>query len=106
MLSSTQFIHHVYFWLADPANNDNRKALNAGLQALSKVPTIKQFHIGVPADTNRDVIETGYDFSWLVVFDTAAEQDAYQVDPIHLHFVDTCKHLWKKVVVYDSIGAK
>ena len=105
MLTPSHFIHHVYFWLSDPGNKEDHAALVAGLQALSKTPSIKQFHIGVPAATNREVIETSYDLSWLVVFDTAAEQDAYQVDPIHLHFVDTCKHLWKKVVVYDSIGA-
>jgi hypothetical protein len=104
MLSTHHFIHHVYFWLANPGSKEDHAALQQGLQALSKVPAIKQFHIGGPAGTNRDVIETSYDFSWLVVFDTAEEQDAYQVDPVHLHFVDTCKHLWKKVVVYDSVG--
>jgi hypothetical protein len=105
MLTQNQFIHHVYFWLNDPGSHDNHAALLAGLQALSEVPSIKQFHIGIPANTNRDVIETSYALSWLVVFDTAAEQDAYQVDPIHLHFVESCKHLWKKVIVYDSVGA-
>ncbi len=104
MLSPNQFIHHVYFWLSNPANAEDKASLRAGLEALSKVPAIKQFHIGVPASTNRDVIETSYALSWLVVFDTAEEQDAYQVDPIHLHFVDTCKHLWKQVIVYDSVG--
>ena len=104
MLSQNLFIHHVYFWLENTGSKNDHAALLAGLQALSKVPSIKQFHIGVPADTNRDVIETSYEFSWLAVFNTKEEQDAYQVDPIHLHFVDTCKHLWKKVIVYDSVG--
>lgn|SRR6476469_8476205 len=104
MLFPSQFIHHVYFWLENPGSAADSEALLAGLQALTKVPSIKQFHIGVPANTNRDVIETTYDFSWLVIFDTAAEQDAYQVDPIHLEFVTNCKHLWKKVLVYDSVG--
>ena len=105
MLSKDLFIHHVYFWLANPRNKEEHAALLAGLDALSKVPSIQQFHIGIPASTNRDVIETSYAFSWLAVFNTKEEQDAYQVDPIHLHFVDTCKHLWEKVIVYDSVGA-
>jgi hypothetical protein len=104
MLSQDLFIHHVYFWLSNPGSKDNHAALLTGLKALSKVPSIKQFHIGVPASTNRDVIETSYAFSWLAVFNTKEEQDAYQVDPVHLHFVDTCKQLWQKVIVYDSVG--
>jgi hypothetical protein len=51
------------------------------------------------------VIDTTYQFSWLAIFPTKEAQDAYQVDPIHLEFVDTCKHLWKKVSVLDSVGA-
>jgi len=105
MLTQDLFIHHVYFWLANPAGTADHAALLEGLEALSKAPSIQQFHIGVPASTNRDVIETTYQFSWLAVFANREAQDAYQVDPIHLHFVDTCKHLWQKVTVFDSIGA-
>jgi hypothetical protein len=105
MLTQDLFIHHVYFWLANPEKKEDHAALLAGLQALSKVPSIQQFHIGVPATTNRDVIETSYQFSWLAIFPDKASQDVYQVDPIHLHFVDTCKHLWKKVTVFDSVSA-
>jgi hypothetical protein len=105
MLSQDLFIHHVYFWLANPESKEDHAALLAGLEALSKVPSIQQFHIGVPASTNRDVIETTYQFSWLAVFPSREAQDVYQEDPIHLHFVATCKHLWKKVTVYDSIAA-
>ena len=54
---------------------------------------------------HKSVIDTSYQFSWLAIFPTKEAQDAYQVDPIHLHFVDTCKHLWKKVSVLDSVGA-
>ena len=104
MLSQDLFIHHVYFWLENPDSKEDHAALLTGLQALSKVPSIQQCHIGVPASTNRDVIEVSYQFSWLAIFPTKEAQDVYQVDPIHLYFVDTCKHLWKKVTVFDSIG--
>jgi hypothetical protein len=105
MLLPQQFIHHVYFWLETPDSAQDHAALLEGLQDLSAVPTIHQFHIGVPAATNRGVIDTSYAFSWLAVFLTPEDQDIYQSHPIHLHFVDSCKHLWKKVVVYDSVGA-
>lgn len=105
MLVPQHFIHHVYFWLENPDSAEDHAALHKGLQDLSAVPTIHQFHIGVPAATNREVIDTTYAFSWLAVFLTAEDQDIYQTHPIHLHFVDSCKHLWKKVVVYDSVAA-
>ncbi len=104
MINQTHFIHHVYFWLYNPQSNEDRAALIAGLQALSKTASIQQFHIGVPAPTNRDVIDTSYQVSWLCVFADKESQDSYQTDPIHLHFVDTSKHLWKKVTVFDSVG--
>jgi hypothetical protein len=105
MLTQDLFVHHVYFWLENPNSVEDKTALLEGLKKLSKVPSIQQFHIGTAAATNREVIDTTYALSWLAIFESAADQDAYQVDPIHLEFVDTCKHLWKKVVVYDSLGA-
>jgi hypothetical protein len=99
------FIHHVYFWLHNPLSEADKKSLLEGLQKLSKASTIKSFYIGIPADTRRDVIDSSYSISWLLFFNNAADQDNYQVDPIHLKFVEECKHLWKKVVVYDTINA-
>ncbi len=96
------FIHHVFFWLKNRKDED-RKELIQGLEELSKVKTIKQFHIGKPAPTGRDVIENTYDVSWCLIFENAQDQESYQVDPIHLNFVKTCSHLWQKVVVYDSV---
>jgi hypothetical protein len=97
------FIHHVYFWLAEPHTHEHREALIAGLKKLSKAHSIQSFHIGQPASTKRDVIESSYSVSWCLFFSNAADQDSYQVDPIHLRFVDECKHLWKRVQVYDSV---
>lgn len=97
------FIHHVYFWLKNPGSQEDLAALIKGLEKLSAVPQIKFFHIGLPADTNRDVIDTTYAVSWLNIFETAEDQDIYQTHPMHLQFIDECKHLWRRVVVYDSI---
>ena len=99
------FIHHVYFWLKNAGNEADRDLLVAGLQKLSKAATIRQFHIGKPANTNRDVIDRSYAVSWMLIFDNDAEQATYQTDPIHLKFIEECSHLWSKVVVYDSIDA-
>lgn len=97
------FVHHVYFWMKNSGNTEDLNSLIAGLKKLSAVITIRQFHIGKPADTNRGVIDTSYAVSWLVIFDNGTDQASYQTDPIHLKFVEECSHLWEKVVVYDTV---
>jgi hypothetical protein len=97
------FIHHVYFWLAEPSNGEHKKLLVEGLRKLSSVKTIQRFHIGAPAGTDRDVIDSSYSISWILIFNNASDQDSYQTDPIHLRFVAECKHLWSRVQVYDTI---
>ena len=99
------FIHHVFFWLQEPANEEARKELVKGLEKLSAVKTIRQFHIGIPAATTREVVQNTYSVSWAVLFDNLADEESYQVDPIHLTFIKECSHLWNKVVVYDSVDA-
>ena|ERR1700730_18241765 len=100
--SKLMFVHHVYFWLKNPDSKDDKMKLVEGLKKLSRVKTIRTFHIGQPASTNRDVIDRSYSLSWLVLFDNASDQESYQTDPIHLKFVEECSPLWSKVVVYDS----
>jgi hypothetical protein len=100
------FVHHVYFWLKNPDSEEDKNKLIDGLRKLSKVKTIKMFHIGKPAATSRDVIDRSYAASWLAIFDDQAAQDNYQTDPIHLRFVDECSLLWTRVVVYDSVDAR
>lgn len=103
MPASGYFIHHVYFWLNNPDSPEDRTRLIEGLKKLSAVQSISTSHIGMPADTNRDVIDSSYSISWLLTFNNRAEQDSYQVDLIHLKFVEECKHLWSRVVVYDTV---
>ena len=97
------FIHHVYFWLKNPGSAADADKLAEGLLKLSKVKTIQRFHIGKPANTNRDVIERGYALSWFVEFKNATDQASYQTDPIHLKFIKDYSNLWEKVIVYDSV---
>ncbi len=100
------FIHHVYFWLKNSGNKEDKGQLVEGLKKLSKVKTIKNFYIGQPAATRREVIDSSYDVSWLLFFENAADQDSYQTDPIHLKFIEECASLWNKVTVYDSVDAQ
>ncbi|BFM22127.1 Dabb family protein [Gilvimarinus japonicus] len=98
-------VHKVYFWLKNPDSREDRDQLIAGLKTLGSISTVQGIHVGVPASTEqRDVVDNSYQVSELLLFASAADQDAYQVDPIHLKFVEQCSHLWRKVVVYDSIA--
>lgn len=105
MAAEYKFIHMVYFWLKNPDSKEDKAKLVEGLKKLSKVKTIKSFHIGKPAGTSREVIDGSFSVSWFNEFASAADQDSYQTDPIHLKFVEECSPLWSKVVVYDSIDA-
>jgi Stress responsive A/B Barrel Domain len=97
------FIHHVFFWLKNPGNENDLKLMKEGLKKLSKVLVIRSFHIGKPAATNRDVIDNTYSLSWLLFFANKNDQDQYQKDPLHLRFIEECSFLWEKVVVYDTV---
>ena len=97
------FVHHVYFWLKNPGNKEDLDQLITGLETLTKVKSIKSYHLGKPASTNRDVIDGSYSISWLTIFQSAKDEEKYQIDPIHLDFVKNYQHLWSKVVVYDAV---
>jgi hypothetical protein len=97
-------IHHVFFWLKEPKNEAHKKQLIQALNDLLKVESIKMSHIGFPAGTeSRDVVDHSYSVSYLTMFDDQEGQDAYQVHPLHVKFVEENSHLWSKVIVYDSV---
>ena len=96
-------VHHVYFWLNNPSSKEDLNKLIEGLNSLKKIEHLRLAKIGLPASTEkRDVVDNSYSISWLNFFDDIKGQDAYQVHPIHLKFVEEYKHLWKQVIVYDS----
>ena len=97
------FIHHVYFWLKHPESKEDLQKLVEGLEVLATVEEIKMYHIGVPAPTDREVIDNTYSISWLNIFETSEDHDAYQIHPKHLKFISDCSSLWGKVKVYDSL---
>lgn len=97
------FVHTVFFWLKEKEDDNARKALHQGLEALSKIDEIQTGYIGTPASTRRAVIDHTYDFSLTFVFPDKATHDAYQVHPDHLRFVDNCAALWGDAKVYDMV---
>lgn len=97
-----QLVHHVFFWLKNPASVEDRDKLIEGLQTLSAISVIQKLHIGIPASTEkRDVIDASWGVSELMIFDNVEDQKTYQSHPVHLEFIKNYSNLWDKVVVYD-----
>ena len=97
------FVHHVFFWLKNPDDASVRDQFAQALQELATIDLIRQSHIGMPASTNRPVIDNTYAFSLLLIFDNKADQDAYQDHPDHHHFIEHCSGWWERVQVYDAV---
>lgn len=95
--------HTVFFWLKNPDSREDRDRLAVGLAGLAAIEVVRSLQVGVPADTgDRDVVDSSFGVSSLVLFDSEGDEAIYQDHPLHLRFIAECGHLWEKVVVYDS----
>ena len=103
--AKSMLAHHVFFWLKNPTSTADRDKLIEGLRTLQKIESIRQLHIGVPADTEkRPVVDNSFSVSELMFFDDVAGQNIYQDHPIHVKFVENYSSLWEKVIVYDAVA--
>ena len=96
------FVHHVFFWLKDDLAQTDVQKFEETVKTLPGISHVKMGDVGKAASTNRPVIDTTYSYSLLLIFESEAKHDEYQVDPTHLKFVDTCSSFWSKVLIYDS----
>ncbi|MBX2827356.1 MAG: Dabb family protein [Flavobacteriaceae bacterium] len=97
------FAHNVYIWLKQPDNEEDREAFLASLfKFLDASEYVVSAHVGTPALSEREVVDDSFTFSIVLTFKDKADQDLYQVEPVHVQFVEEASHLWNKVIVYDS----
>jgi Stress responsive A/B Barrel Domain len=95
------FSHIVIFW-TDPAKPNAPDEVIAGAKKyLAPIPGVVDFHLGKMARSHRDVVDQSYQVGLSIQFQSKKAQGDYQDHPMHLEFVDKCKALWTKVVVYD-----
>ena len=98
-----KFAHIVYFWLKNPNSEEDKKTFKTSLiNFISNSIFIKTKHLGTPASTNREVIDSTYSYNLSLTFESKEIQDKYQVEEGHMQFMEESSKLWKKVVVYDS----
>jgi hypothetical protein len=103
MNNQVTFIHNVYFWLKSDVTDEQVVAFEGGLAKLGTCPTILTYYYGKPAGTPRTVVDNSYNYALSIHFSNAADQDAYQIEPIHEEFIEQYKELWTRVQVYDTI---
>ena len=101
----SNFAHVVYFWFKDPDNAADRAKFEKSLQTfLNSSKFAKTNFIGTPPKAVRDVVDDSFTYNLVLTFESAEAQDGYQKEEVHLTFIEECKHLWEKVIVYDAQG--
>ena len=97
------FVHAVYFYLRGDLSRADQDKFDRGVKSLREIDAVAAGYIGVPAATDRAVIERGYSRALVLVFQDEAAHDAYQVHPVHDKFRAECGGLWTTVRIYDSV---
>lgn len=82
------FSHVVIFW-TDPAKADAVDALVAGAEEyLRDIPGSLTFHVGRMVGSERPVVDQSYQVALNIIFTDKEAQDAYQIHPRHVEFVE------------------
>jgi hypothetical protein len=96
-------VHTVYFWLRPDLTAAQLADFRKGVESLGTIKSVDQCFVGTPAKTEkRPIIDDSYTFGLTVIVKDVAAHDFYQVDPIHLAFINTFKTFWIKVQIYDA----
>jgi Stress responsive A/B Barrel Domain len=96
-------IHAVYFWLKPGLTAEQRAHFTAEVKKLAAIRTVEKVYVGAPSSiAERSVTDRSFDVALTIVFRDGPAHDAYQVDPLHLAFVEGNKSVWTKVLIYDS----
>ena len=96
-------VHTVYFWLKPELTAAQRAEFRKGVESLGGIRSVEKIYVGTPAATEkRPVIDHSFDVGVTVLCKDTAAEKAYQVDPIHLAFVEKFKSNWVRVQVYDA----
>ena len=104
MSQQAGFFHNVFFWLREGGGPDAAQQLIQGCrQHLTGIPGILRLSVGVPAGTQRAVVDNSYGVALLIEFADRAAHDVYQDHPDHQRFIQECGPLWERVQIYDVV---
>jgi hypothetical protein len=94
--------HIAVFW-TDPAQPDAADELIAGVNKyLKDIPGVLHFHVGKMSPSPRPVVDQTYQVALNLIFPGKQAEQAYQIHPQHIEFVEKVfKRVCKKAVIYD-----
>ncbi|MBI5382710.1 MAG: Dabb family protein [Opitutae bacterium] len=97
-------VHNVFFWLKPELTAAQRAEFRRGVESLLTIkPHVAQGFVGTPAAVaDRPVVDKTYSVALTIVCRDVAAHNAYQVDPVHLAFVEKFKSCWTRVQIYDA----
>ncbi|MBW8863394.1 MAG: Dabb family protein [Verrucomicrobia bacterium] len=94
--------HIVIFWTNPGQPNATEELIAGANKYLKNVPGVLQFHVGKMSPSPRPVVEQSYQVALNLTFPSKAAEQAYQIHPQHLEFVEKVfKPTCNKVVIYD-----
>ena len=98
------FVHTVYFWVNPGVGQEAVAAMARDCrELLGKMPMVKHLWAGVPAGTQRPVVDNSYALGLTVILDDSTGHDAYQAHPQHKEFIARHKQHWSRIQVYDFV---
>jgi hypothetical protein len=94
--------HVVIFW-TDPSKPDAADQLIAGAnQYLREIPGVVSFHVGRMSPSHREIVDQSYQVALNLIFHSKAEEEAYQIHPSHIEFVENSfKPNCVRALIYD-----
>ncbi len=96
------FSHIVIFWTNPEQANAADELLAGANKFLKNIPGVVHFHVGQMSPSPRPVVDQTYQVALNLIFTNKAAEQAYQVHPQHIEFVEKVfKRTCQKAVIYD-----
>lgn len=96
------FSHVVIFWTKPEQPNAADELVAGANKYLKRIPGVLQFHVGKMSPSPRAVVDQSYQVALNLIFPSKAAEQAYQVHPQHLEFVENVfKRVCSKAMIYD-----
>ena len=82
------FSHIVIFWTKPEQANAAEELIAGANQYLKGIPGLIQFHVGRMSPSPRPVVDQSYQVALNLIFPSKSAEQAYQVHPQHIEFVE------------------
>jgi len=80
-------IHTVLVWLKEPGNAEHRQQIIEGSKRLEEIPGILELRVGQVVESEREVVDDGFDVALYMRFASIEDMNAYLVHPEHVKTV-------------------